>query len=781
MQSRNWHGSRAVCGRALRALRSWLAALSVAGGILAADPAVAQEFQIDQIVIEGNQRLDEETIRSYLTVEEGTTVDAGDINESLRALNDSGVFNEVALEPRDGVLVVRVVERPFISEVLYEGNQSIADDLISPVVQSRSRTVFSPALVEEDALRIVEAYSRSGRLGATVVPKVIEREENRVDVVFEIDEGTITRIRKISFIGNKVFSDSRLRGVVESRQAAWFRIFATTDRFDQGRVEVDKEALSRYYTGRGYADFRVLSAVPSLSEFGSGFVITFTVDEGPRYEFGKVQVVSDVPSSDPAELEDLLVSESGDIYDSLVVERTVVAMIDRLEKGGALFLTVEEEVRKDSEARTVDVTYRILRTVARYVERIEIEGNVRTLDSVIRREFNFVEGDPLSAAKLADSRRRVRRLGFFDQVEMRVEPTEEEDQVLVRTTVQERSTGSLSFGAGYSSSSNAVFNVSLSEANLLGKGQRLRFLYETSESGNLYDIGFTEPRLFGANRAGGFDFYREEEDSSNSDYDLTKTGFTPRLTMPVTDNATLLTRYTFERRALDDGSSDISPLLESTPGAKSRSTLGYRLTWDQRDDPILPGRGWLLSMEQDLSGLGGDVQLVDVEFSGRYFSPLDRDEKITGVLTGRLGAVTALGEYELEAADRFFLGGSRIRGFANQGLGPRDPATEEALGGKYYALISGQVLSSFPFPEETGIRTGIFLDFGTLYGLDETTYRANSVDYVVDDDPHPRASTGVLFSWFSPAGPMQFIFSRALLSEDEDRTESFRFTIGTPF
>ncbi len=767
--------------RARVALRGWLVAMAVAGAVLAAWPAAAQEFQIDRIVIEGNQRLDEETIRSYLTVEEGTVASAGDINDSLRALNESGVFNEVSIEPRDGVLAVRVTERPFISEVSFEGNQSIADDLISPVVQSRSRTVFSPALVEEDALRIVDAYSRSGRLGATVVPKVIEREENRVDVVFEIDEGSITRIRKISFIGNRAFSDSRLRGVIESREAAWFRIFTSTDRFDQGRVEVDKEALVRYYTGRGYADFRVLSAVPSLSELGSGFVITFTLDEGPRYAFGDVRVVSEVPSVDPGELEDLLVSAPGDVFDSLVVERTVGAMIERLETGGALFLTVVEDIRKDRDARIVNVDFRVRRTAARYVERIEIEGNVRTLDSVIRREFNFAEGDPLSAAKLAESRRRVRRLGFFDQVEMQVEPTEQEDKVVVRATVQERSTGSLSFGAGYSSSSKGVFTIALSERNLLGKGQRLRFEYETSETGNLYDIGFTEPRLFGANRAGGFDFYRQEETSSSS-YDLNRTGFTPRLTVPVSDNATLRASYTFEQRVLDEGTSDISPLLETTGGSKNRSTLGYRLTWDRRDDPIFPGRGWLVSVEQDLSGLGGDVKLANAELSGRYFTPLDRDEKVTGILTGRFGAVTSLGSYELEAADRFFLGGSRIRGFASRGLGPRDPITEEALGGKYYALVSGQVLSSFPFPEETGIRTGLFFDYGTLFGLDTDSYLSASNQTVeVDSEAHARASTGIVFSWFSPAGPMQFIFSRALLSQDEDETESFRFTVGAPF
>ena len=774
-----------------------LAVAFLAAGQFAVTEARSQQFAIDRIIVEGTQRLDADSVRSYMTVREGETASASDINASLRALNATGLFDDVSIEPRDGDLVVRVVERPFINVVAFEGNRSISDELLEPAVRSRSRTVFAPAVVEEDARKIVEAYGRTGRLSATVVPQIIEREGNRVDVVFEIDEGPISRIRRVAFVGNEAFSDSTLRGVVESKQAAWYRIFVDTDRFDPGRVEIDKESLIRFYHGNGYADFRVLSAVSSLTESGSGFVITFKVEEGPRYQFGMLRVVSYVATVQPDELEDLIIAGPGEVYDALLIVRIVGDMLNRLEGGGESFVDVVPVIERNSEDRTVDVSFQVNRIPSRYVERIEIVGNTRTLDSVIRREFAFVEGDPLNLTRLAESRRNIRALGYFGNVDLRVEPGSSEDRVVVRTEVEERSTGSLSFGIGYSSISKFGFLVSLREQNLLGRGLRVGLEFERSGIATTYDVSFTDPYYQGRDLRVGFDLYRREtRAAAGANYSLERTGFSPRLGFPLSRDSEIVTSYTIERRKIRDVT-DVSPLLKPNKSDSLRSSLGYRLVWDLRDDVLNPASGTLFTLDQELAGIGGGVRYISAEIHGRYFQPLDRDERIIGSLGGWLGGIRGFGGYQPDAADRFFVGGTRLRGFTYQGVGPRDFRTDEALGGKYYAVASAEVVSNFFFPEELGLRVGLFADAGTVFGLDKSAYAlpgtgtppvgcSNSQGtrgFVcrVDDKMYLRASVGARLIWSSPIGPMQFIFSRPVVSRSGDRKEGFLFTVGTPF
>ena len=770
----------------------------------------AQEVAVQEIIVEGNQRIEAETVQFYLDLNPGDVVSPGEINASLRALQDTGLFEDVALELRDSTLVVRVRERPFVNNVTFEGNDIVDSETLAAGIRTRSRTVYSPATVEADAARIVDLYARSGRLAALVVPKYIERENNRVDIVFEIDEGPISRVRRIAFLGNRVFSDWTLRSVINSREAAWFRIFASTDLFDAGRLEADKALLSRYYAGRGYADFEVLSAVASLTESGSGFVITFTVEEGERYDFGQVSLASELTGIDSDALRELIDFETGEVFDAIAAVQAGEAIQSELERAGQPFVDVEIETTKNEEALTMDVAFRILPSEQVYVERIQIDGNVRTLDSVLRREFTFAEGDAFNRTKMAATRRNLRALRYFSSVDLRVEEGSRPDRVVVQVEVEEQSTGSLSFGVGYSSVDKVVGSITLTERNLLGRGQEVAVSYETSQSGNLYRFAYTEPRFRGRDLAVGIDVYRSvDEGGSIQTYDLTRTGLSPTVEFPLSDETRIGLNYQLESAETDTttGSSD---LIRSKAGKTLSSSAGYRVVWDRRDDALQPRAGTILTLSQQIAGLGGDTRTVATETAANLFTPLDREGTVIGSLRFRGGAVIPFGSYELEGADRFFIGGSRLRGFAFGGVGPRDPLTEEPLGGKYYAIASAELLSDVFLPEELGIRAGLFVDVGTIWGLDKSSYgprssvaksiadlgaaRGGAINcgdrsgttymdcmILVDDDARIRSSAGAQLVWASPVGPMRFVFATDIQKEDYDIGESFRFIIGAPF
>ena len=779
-------------------------------GLGSAGVGHAQEVTVEEIIVEGNQRIEAETVQFYLDLNPGDVVSPGEINASLRALQDTGLFEDVALELRDSTLVVRVRERPFVNNVSFEGNDIVDSETLAAGIRTRSRTVYSPATVEADAARIVDLYARSGRLAALVVPKYIERENNRVDIVFEIDEGPISRVRRIAFLGNRVFSDWTLRRVINSREAAWYRIFASTDLFDAGRLEADKALLSRYYAGRGYADFEVLSAVASLTESGSGFVITFTVEEGERYDFGQVSLESELTGIDSDALRELIDFETGEVFDAIAAVQAGEAIQSELERAGQPFVNVEIETTKNEEALTMDVAFRILPAEQVYVERIQIDGNVRTLDSVLRREFTFAEGDAFNRTKMAATRRNLRALRYFSSVDLRVEEGSRPDRVVVQVEVEEQSTGSLSFGVGYSSVDKVVGSITLTERNLLGRGQEVAVSYETSQSGNLYRFAYTEPRFRGRDLAVGIDVYRSvDEGGSIQTYDLTRTGLSPTVEFPLSDETRIGLNYQLESAETDTttGSSD---LIRSEAGKTLSSSAGYRVVWDRRDDALQPRAGTILTLSQQIAGLGGDTRTVATEAAANLFTPLDREGTMIGSLRFRGGAVIPFGSYELEGADRFFIGGSRLRGFAFGGVGPRDPLTEEPLGGKYYAIASAELLSDVFLPEELGIRAGLFVDVGTIWGLDRSSYgprssvaksiadlaaiRGGAINcgdssgttytdcmILVDDDARIRSSAGAQLVWASPVGPMRFVFATDFQREDYDIGESFRFIIGAPF
>ncbi len=756
-----------------------------------AAPTIVQPGGISQIVVEGNQRIEPATVQSYMTIMPGQAASPDDINDSVRALFATGLFRDVRIVPRGNVLVVTVDENPVINQISIEGNDRIEDEPLRALLTSRERRVYTRAKAEADADVLLEQYRRAGRYAASVEPVIIELPQNRVDLVFEVEEGALTGVESLRFIGNSKFSDRRLRRVVSTDESSLLNFLSSTDTYDPDRLELDKQLLRRFYLSNGYADFEILSAVAELSPDRTGFFLTFTVDEGEEYDFGVIDIVSNAEGVDVEELRSLIVVREGDPYDVKDVEDSIAALTLRLGELGYAFTEIRPVPNKDEENRTLGVTFEVNEGERVFVERIDIVGNSRTLDRVVRREFELVEGDAFNALQVRRSRSNIRGLGFFRAVDVSTEQGSAPDRVVLKTEVEEQSTGQISLGLGFSTSESVSGEVSITERNFLGRGQFLRARARVSGSNQLYDFSFTEPRFLDRDVAVGFDFYRREtNDQDTSSFDTRNTGFSPRFSFPLGRYSRLSTRYRISEDEIIDVPSDASPLIKKDIGSNITSSVGYTLVYDRRNDVIEPSKGYFLKLDQDIAGLGGDTRYVKTEASAKAYTRLISDDVIGSVEVAG-GAIVGFGGYEPNVSDRFFLGGDSFRGFENSGLGPSDQETDDTLGGKFYGIVRTEVTFPLPIPEEYGLAAGLFADVGTVWGLDDTSYVDDSLpaadringgnEVFIDDDPELRAAVGASLFWQSPFGPVRLNFAYPILEEEQDDAEVFRFTAGTRF
>jgi len=760
--------------------RPWVRRL---GLILALGLAAATVFPLEtlaqqrgttirEIDVEGTQRIDPDTVRSYILLKPGDQATEEQLDRSLKALFATGLFADVTLRMEAERLNVRVVENPIINRIAFEGNRKLNDQALTTEVQLRPRVVYTRAKVQNDVKRILDLYRRSGRFAATVEPKVIQLPQNRVDLVFEINEGSVTGVKRIAFVGNKRFSDSTLRETIRTTESRWWRILSTDDNYDPDRVSFDRELLRKHYLANGYADFRVVSAVAELTPDRDGFYITFTLDEGERYRFGKFDITSALKDVKPEDLKDDVTTDEGEWYNADEVEKSVNQLTSAVGSRGYAFVEARPRINRDRDARTVGVTYEIQEGPRVYIERINVSGNVRTLDKVVRREFLLVEGDAFNTAKMRRSRQRLQNLGFFERVDVTNVPGETPDRTVINVEVREKSTGELSLGVGYSTADGALGDVSIRERNLLGRGQDLRLGFLISQRRQEVDLSFTEPYFLDRNLAAGFDIFRRTRDLQRiSGYDEKSTGFTVRGGYQLTEPLRHTVRYTLRQDEIEDVVSGASRFIREQQGTTLTSLIGQDFTFDRRDDRFDPTEGYFVRLSQDYAGVGGDVTFLRHRVSGgTYYSIVD--EWVAGV-TGEAGYIESFGERS-RIQHRFFLGGDSLRGFATGGVGPRDGPTGAALGGR--ELYAGSAELSFPtgLPKELGIRGSFFSDFGTLTDSGETGVEIQDKDSI-------RVSAGVGFLWRSPFGPVKMSFAKAVRKEDFDKTELFRFSFGSRF
>jgi len=727
---------------------------------------------ISRITVEGTQRIDPSTVRSYMTLKEGDRFDVGQVNQSLKALYATGLFADVSIRREGDGLAVRVVENPVINRIAFEGNDALDDETLSPEVQLRPRVVFTRTKVQKDVKRLLDLYRRSGYFAAVIEPKTINLPQNRVDLVFEIKEGQESGIRSISFIGNRIFSDNDLRDVILTTESKWWRIFTSADKYDPDRLTFDRELLRRFYLENGYADFRVISAVAELAPDRKDFFVTFTIEEGERYKFGSLDIQSRIPEIKSEALRPFVKFEPGDWYNSKLLDDTVLALTNEAGNFGYAFAEVRPKVRRDRQKRLVNIVFEVLEGPRVFVERIDIRGNTRTLDEVVRREFRLVEGDAFNAARLRRSEQRIRNLGFFSKVEVTKARGSTPDKTVIEVDVQEQPTGELTLGAGYSTRDGVVGEVGIRERNLMGRGQDLRFSIRASERTQQFNVGFTEPYFLDRNLSAGVDLYSIRSSRlSESSFRQDTLGSRLRLGYEINERWSQGLRYGFEYENITDVADDASQIIKDQAGARFISSVGQTLTYDTRNSKLTPTEGFIARLGTDYAGVGGDVRYVKGTFRTTYYYPFSK--RWIGIFATDMGHVRGLGE-DVRVTDRFVLGNDRMRGFRVGGIGPRDRFTEDALGADTYGIATAELSFPLGLPDEFGMKGALFSDVGTAFGAD-------GPDALIIDSMAPRASAGVGIAWASPLGPVRFNYAVPFMKESFDKSQRFSFSFGTRF
>ena len=738
-----------------------------------ARPAVAAPNVIQNIRVEGTNRIEVESVLSYMLIKPGDPFDPQRMDASLKALFATGLFSDVTLRREGSTLVVRVVENPVINRLAFEGNKKLKTEDLQNEVELKPRTVYTRTKVQNDVKRILEIYRATGRFAATVTPKVIPLPQNRVDLVYEINEGDVTAVRRISFIGNKVFSDGRLRDVIQTEETAWWKFFTTNDTYDPDRLNFDREQLRKFYLSNGYADFRVVSAVAELTPDRKEFFITFTLDEGKRYKFGKIDITSSIPDLDPNKLRSELKTKEGDWYNADLVEDTINSVTTAAGTLGYAFVDVRPQVKRNREDGTIDITYQVREGPKVFVERIDITGNQRTRDEVIRRELRISEGDAFNAAAIRQSRRRLRNLNFFDNVDITNEPGSAPDKTVLKVAVTEKATGEVSLGGGFSTNEGVLGTFGLRERNFLGRGQDVQFNFTVSQKSQNIDLRYTEPYLFDRNLSAGWDAFRVKRDfSDQSGYQERRTGGRLRAGYEIIDDLNQAWRYTLQTNTIANLDSNASTFIQQEKGTTSTSAIGQTMTYDKRDDRQDPTSGYFVSLDNDLAGLGGSEKFVKSRVTGGTFYPIAPDWVVSAI--GEVGYVRGLLGHPVRLANRFFLGGDNLRGFKPGGVGPRDNSVGDSLGAnKYYA---GTLEVSFPLglPREFGIRGRAFTDFGSAWDVDLSGPGLLDVNTI-------RVSAGIGISWKSPFGPVRIDLGVPIKKESFDEKQLIRFSFGTRF
>jgi outer membrane protein insertion porin family len=756
-----------------RRLLIYLAAITIIVGVSSENTGLyAQSVGTIDIRVEGAQRIEPDTVRSYVPIRAGQKITTQALDEALKKLFATGLFADVIVRREGSVIVVRVVENPIINRIAFEGNKRVSNDILEDEVKLRPRIVYTRSRVQNDVQRLIDVYRRNGRFAVTVEPKVIQLPQNRVDLIFEITEGPVTEIRRIGFVGNVKYSDSDLRSVVRTKETAWYRFLTADDIYDPDRLTFDRELLRRFYLSNGYADFRVVSAIAELAPNREGFFITFTIEEGERYRFGKIDVAAKLRDLSSDQLKGLIKVKNGDWYNADVVKNVVLNLTDAVSTLGYAFVDIRPRVKRKKKERVLDITFRVREGPRVFVERIDITGNVRTIDSVIRREMILVEGDAFNASKTRRARKKIRNLGFFEKVDVKNVVGSRPDKTVLQVKVRERSTGEISFGAGFSTTNGFLGNVGIRERNLLGKGQDLLLKTTIAAESSEIDLQFTEPYFLDRKLSGGFDLFRTTKDlQDESSFQRKSFGAGLRLGFEYSDIFRQRLRYRITREEVTDVASIASLAIQEQEGAAVKSEISQILTYDGRDDLFLPTKGVVARFNTALAGLGGVVKYIRTNVKATKYFPIT--EKFIGSIGGSAGYIIGLGK-EIRIVDRFFLGGPSLRGFSVAGAGPRDETTGDSVGGKFFYRGSAQVTFPIGLPSEFGVKGRMFSDIGSLSNSESTLA-------TITDEKSLRASVGFGLSWRSPFGPILLDFSKALLKEDFDKTEVFRFDFGVKF
>lgn len=738
----------------------------------------SQEITISSIIINGNKRISTETIISISTIKKGVTYSSAQINSALQLIKNSSYFKTVNISLQNNILKINVVEKPTINSINFEGNRILQDISLNELINSKERQTLSVSKIEKDSDLIASAYANTGRISAIIVPKIVELPENRVDLIFEISEGRITEVEKISFSGNRIFSDFRLRGVIATKQAGIFSRFIKSDTYVEDKLDYDTNLLQNFYVNKGFIDFKVKTSV-ELTRSKDAFLINYSIKEGQKFQFGKINFnIFDV-DIDIISLNKLIKIEHGNNFDKRKLSKLIEEIENYLSKSGFNFIKPVPVVSRNDSNLSMNIEIQLQKTQKLFVERIELEGNSSTLDEVIRLQFDFVEGDPFDRRKVLKAVDRIRGLGFFSNVMTNTRRGSAAEKIIIEVKLTEKATGSIGIGAGFNSSDGAVFTFNVNERNFLGKGQTVKLDFSSSQIEKQAVFGFEDPSFLGRNLFSGISFGQQTTTPSSTPLKTEKLFLAPKVGFPLSRDSSLVVTYSFDQDkiSLTPPSIKTSPIIEADIGNENKSAIILSYNLDKTNSVVNPSAGFNFNLTQELNGLGGDTKYSKSAFNIKAYKTLIRDDII---LSSDLSSGVIIGS-DANISNRFFLGGDSLKGFRSQGIGPVDNSYEGSdahgypLGGKLFAAISLE--ASFPIgvPEEYGIFGGIFIDSGSLWDLDNTDSGR------INDEAKIRSAVGFSIFWDTVIGPLRFNFSRPIKKEVYDVTENFRFTVDTRF
>jgi outer membrane protein insertion porin family len=765
---------------------------SGAGVLVLASALSAEAAVIRSVQVRGAQRAGEEAVRSNLTIRPGVNFSNNDIDESVRKLYSTGYFSDVKISVSGSTLVVSVSENQLINQVVFNGNRKITDDKLQAVVQTQPLGPYNQALIDADIQRLSEAYRAIGRSDVQITTQTADVGQGRVNLAFVINEGDRTKIADISFAGNQAYGDGRLKSVLITKESGPLSFLTRKDVYSEDKLRADEEALRQFYYNHGYPDFRVISSEAVLDESSNKYNISFTVEEGQRYQYGNVSVESTVEGISGQDLEGLVETRAGNVYNAREIQKSMEAISKRVAAAGYPFARVTPRGDRNMENHTIGVSYLVDQGERAYVERIEIRGNTRTRDYVIRREFDFSEGDAFNQEMISRAKRRLEALGYFTTVNISTSQGTSPDRVVIVVDVEDQPTGSFGIGAGYSAGGDGfLLEASIEEKNFLGRGQFIRVAVGGGlDEARSYNLSFTEPYFLGYRLAAGFDLFKSKT-SSNEYYDYDEQGVTLRVTAPITEDLATTFRYTYKEIQYDNdgafgtdgvpGTADdnlSSPYISMIDQGKFvQSSISQTLTYNTLDSQTLPREGIYATITHEYAGLGGDSDFYKISGRARYFQLLSTEADLIGSIAVGAGHVVSTGD-NLHVFDQFTIGGRQIRGFENDGIGPRTTDHGDALGGTTYFTASAEMTMPMPaIPEDFGLRAAVFADAGTLYGNDvplgTSAAQGTSMNW--------RASVGAGIMWASPFGNIRFDYAHPVMKEDFDETQEFRFSMANQF
>lgn len=731
----------------------------------------ANPMKIEKIIINGEKRLSESFILNYLPDYPNTQFNNEVLNQFTKDLYNSGMFSKINIDVNNQTLKIIVEEYPIINEIIFSGNDLLDNETLNEIVSIKPRDIFNESTLNDSMEKIKTEYQKIGRYLAQVIIKKTEISDGRVNLNFDISEGSLLVVKNINFEGNKNFSDNELKANISTKEDAWYKIFGS-NKFIPERLEYDKDKLKEFYNIRGYIDFNVIVARGDLLPDLSGFNINFVLNEGQKYTINKVSINSELLGNKKNEfLLEKLYLKKGDYFNSKALEESSKFLIDFFESDGFNFVKVFPSIKKNKDL--VDVIFNVTEGDEKYINKITIIGNTRTNDSVIRRELTFLEGDPFNKAKLNSSINSIKRLGYFETVNYKLQDSTALNSLDIIIEVKEMNTGSVSFGVGYSSLNDTSMTFGLNEINFLGEGKKLRLEANLSSQKSNYSLGMTEPYFMDRNLSLFGNIFDQQSENSKGDIKYENSGIDFGFGFE-SNKLTQRFKYKFSTSETNTSSSSTASSITGEEGVEIiTSSLTHSLSQDTRDSFFNPADGYRWRFENTLAGIGGDASFYKSVFNLRSYYPVDFGEYIFGFKTG-IGFITSIDD-KITASNRFFLGGKTLRGFDNAGVGPRDTGNNQAVGGNNFYNLSLEVKSDKLMPDDTGLRWFIFSDIGSIWGTD---YKSGVQGY---NDKEPRVTNGFGLSMLTPVGPLEMLWGFPMHSQNYDVEENFQFSIGTSF